>query len=296
MTHLNLDVAQIEQDHKRGTRNFHRDRVGALLEAYRTTISQNRTLRRAQRRARALRARLRKAAGTLSLELEAANERTAQLVDELYPGSPIVATQEEAGVFFAKALARMGHECTAREVFFTQLLGRLSKGEHKHGDRSFERSPVEILGEMRDEALDLAGWGYILWKRIQFSIDQLRADLLQAPDDEASTARTLDVAGRLLTQAGYFKNRPPKLDDPHFLRGTIERLENVAAELRERDPEMLAAELVEPEPAPRQYKGPNPAAHAEAEARQRGVKPDICPDCGGFAFLGQVHICKDATP
>lgn len=264
MSLLDQDAKQIDHDHKHGMVNFGRARVGRLLTAYRLKASENRTLRRQQRRERALRARLRKALEKTNLELEATNKRSAGLVEELYPGKPIVATQEEAGVFFANVIARMSNECTAREVFFTQFLGRLSKGEHLHGDRSFERSPEEILAEIRDEALDLAGWGYILWKRIQFAIDQLRADLLTQPDDEASKTRIIDTAWRLLTQAQYLKTRGAEPGDQTLLRVTVERLETIADELRELDPETLADERREPDPPLERYKGPNQAAHDAA--------------------------------
>lgn len=110
----------------------------------------------------------------LTADLEQAYERIEEMREELYPGKPMHATREEAGVYFAKSLTRMSDESTARELFFTQFLGRLGKGEHGYGDESFGRRPSQLLGELRKASLDMAGWGFVLWKRVQATIDTLR--------------------------------------------------------------------------------------------------------------------------
>ena len=53
------------------------------------------------------------------------------------------------------------------EIFSNLVLKRLEKGEEEYGDRSFDQDTMVTLGELRDEALDLAGWGFILFQRIQ---------------------------------------------------------------------------------------------------------------------------------
>lgn len=51
---------------------------------------------------------------------------------------------------------------------FLQLLAsRLEAGRLEYGDRSFQKPPDDLLAELELEALDLAGWGFILWERIQ---------------------------------------------------------------------------------------------------------------------------------
>jgi hypothetical protein len=51
--------------------------------------------------------------------------------------------------------------------FFAALKWRLQQGQVTYGDKSFARDPSELLGELEQEALDLAGWGYVLWRRIR---------------------------------------------------------------------------------------------------------------------------------
>ena len=51
--------------------------------------------------------------------------------------------------------------------FFAALRERLKQGQVAYGDRSFSREPAELLGELEQEALDLAGWSYVLFCRIR---------------------------------------------------------------------------------------------------------------------------------
>lgn len=43
---------------------------------------------------------------------------------------------------------------------------RLDAGRIAYGDRSFADHPAALLTELEQEALDLAGWGFILWSRL----------------------------------------------------------------------------------------------------------------------------------
>ncbi len=48
------------------------------------------------------------------------------------------------------------------------LLGRrLAKGHRSYGSASFARTPYELLEEMEQELLDVAGWGYITYAKVQ---------------------------------------------------------------------------------------------------------------------------------
>lgn len=53
------------------------------------------------------------------------------------------------------------------DTFLTQLRARLEQGRQVYGDRSFSADPSELLAELEQEALDLAGWGFVLWTRLQ---------------------------------------------------------------------------------------------------------------------------------
>ena len=51
--------------------------------------------------------------------------------------------------------------------FMAQLEARLEAGKLQYGDGSFMRDPTMLTGELEQEALDIAGWGFILFCRIR---------------------------------------------------------------------------------------------------------------------------------
>lgn len=52
-------------------------------------------------------------------------------------------------------------------VLMRAVRARLEVGRREYGEESFARDPSELLGELQEEALDLAGWGFVLWQRIE---------------------------------------------------------------------------------------------------------------------------------
>ena len=52
-------------------------------------------------------------------------------------------------------------------AFASAVRHRLEAGSETYGNRSFTRDPAELIGELQQEALDLAGWGYILFCRLE---------------------------------------------------------------------------------------------------------------------------------
>lgn len=44
---------------------------------------------------------------------------------------------------------------------------RLIMGADSYGDTSFLRPPSELLSEIAEELMDVTGWAFILWTRIQ---------------------------------------------------------------------------------------------------------------------------------
>lgn len=51
--------------------------------------------------------------------------------------------------------------------FCDAVQARLEKGAIVYGNESFQAPPVLLLEELQQEALDLAGWGFVLWSRIE---------------------------------------------------------------------------------------------------------------------------------
>jgi hypothetical protein len=52
-------------------------------------------------------------------------------------------------------------------AFASAVRHRLEAGSETYGNRSFNSDSVELVGELEQEALDLAGWGYILFCRLE---------------------------------------------------------------------------------------------------------------------------------
>lgn len=67
----------------------------------------------------------------------------------------------------AAGAASAGDPLDAWPAFANAVRARLDQGQRTYGDASFHRDPAELLGELAQEALDLAGWGFVLWRRVQ---------------------------------------------------------------------------------------------------------------------------------
>lgn len=51
--------------------------------------------------------------------------------------------------------------------FVKRLEQRMEQGFKEYGDKSFDRSPKELLEEIEEELLDICGWSVVLYKRIK---------------------------------------------------------------------------------------------------------------------------------
>lgn len=61
----------------------------------------------------------------------------------------------------------MSDPLDAWDDFSETVRARLEAGRVSYGDRSFGLPPSALIGELEQEALDLAGWGYVLWSRLR---------------------------------------------------------------------------------------------------------------------------------
>jgi len=50
--------------------------------------------------------------------------------------------------------------------FIKELNKKLHKGYKEYGDNSFNFSPKRLLKELKEETIDICGWGFILWVRL----------------------------------------------------------------------------------------------------------------------------------
>lgn len=67
--------------------------------------------------------------------------------------------------------------------FAAAVRERLEAGRAAYGDESFVRAPDALLVELQQEALDLAGWGFVLHERIAKMRTALAAVSILADDD-----------------------------------------------------------------------------------------------------------------
>lgn len=68
----------------------------------------------------------------------------------------------------------LGSTLRAWNHFAGRVKQRLKRGARQYGNRSFSKDPEELLRELQQEALDLAGWGFILFVRLKRAEQALR--------------------------------------------------------------------------------------------------------------------------
>ena len=60
-----------------------------------------------------------------------------------------------------------GKWTTHWDQFSEELQNKLQRGFEEYGDQSFSLPPGQLLAEHQEERLDIAGWGMILWVRLE---------------------------------------------------------------------------------------------------------------------------------
>ena len=86
-------------------------------------------------------------------------------------------------------------------AFEAAVRTRLDAGRVAYGDKSFSADPKALVDELQQEALDLAGWGYVLWCRLESMRVAIRFAEIQsdAPADRWTHARPgSEQPGRLV--------------------------------------------------------------------------------------------------
>lgn len=92
-------------------------------------------------------------------------------------------------VLKAKLPVRLQHNPLDRWPEFAETIRkRLELGRQAYGDRSFSREPAELVGEVQAELLDVCGWAYVLWVRLEAMRTAL-APKAPAPSDSCEHPR-----------------------------------------------------------------------------------------------------------
>lgn len=53
------------------------------------------------------------------------------------------------------------------QAFAGAVEARLQAGRLAYGDKSFQRPPQALIGEVEQELFDVAAWSFILWTRLR---------------------------------------------------------------------------------------------------------------------------------
>lgn len=59
-------------------------------------------------------------------------------------------------------------------IFLSRVEERLKEGQIQYGNKSFTKNPDALLNELQQEVEDIAGWGVILWIRLEAMREQVR--------------------------------------------------------------------------------------------------------------------------
>lgn len=86
-------------------------------------------------------------------------------------------------------------------AFASEVRARLEAGRAEYGDKSFHRDPDELLRELQQEALDLAGWGFILFARLEAARGALRVAPPEPPDADAQAGDPAPRAAEVIDEA-----------------------------------------------------------------------------------------------
>jgi len=68
----------------------------------------------------------------------------------------------------------------SRMKFLEAVLAKAEVGYAEYGDRSYGREPSNLIGEIQEEIVDIAGWGAIAWcklERLREKAAELEADI-----------------------------------------------------------------------------------------------------------------------
>ena len=71
--------------------------------------------------------------------------------------------------------------------FTETLTKRLEAGEREYGDASFDSSAISNIDEIEEELLDVCGWAYIMWTKLQTMRPKLEALERTLEDSDAPT-------------------------------------------------------------------------------------------------------------
>ena len=77
---------------------------------------------------------------------------------------------------FMEDVRDLGVDCKQAKQYLDDLMAKLNRSKPIYGDTSFTRQPSEIIGELMAEQIDTAGWAFVGWVNAD---QELRQELLE---------------------------------------------------------------------------------------------------------------------
>ena len=74
------------------------------------------------------------------------------------------------------------------------IMKRLKKGHKEYGDASYELPPPLLFAEIEQEAQDLVGWPFIMWRKMQLILQDNRSAPAKLYAEEVAKAMVLVAA------------------------------------------------------------------------------------------------------
>lgn len=78
------------------------------------------------------------------------------------------------------------NESKMREEFLSRLASRLEVGAREYKNASARRPMADLIREVLDEYLDVAGWSYIQWLKAREALERASSrldEILEEPQD-----------------------------------------------------------------------------------------------------------------
>jgi hypothetical protein len=94
------------------------------------------------------------------------------------------------------------------DAFVEDVRRKLYRGAEEYGDASFEMTPIKVVGELKAESHDLAGWGWILDETLDsldgrvppHIIEYLKAEARELAFHGFIVCEKLDKIGKILEE------------------------------------------------------------------------------------------------
>jgi hypothetical protein len=79
--------------------------------------------------------------------------------------------------------------------FTDEIRQRLESGKRAYGDSSFERPEERLVTEIQQELLDVTGWSFILWHRLEALRSRVEQCVAETSCSNSAESQTTSATG-----------------------------------------------------------------------------------------------------